>query len=142
MDCKDFFKNWCSDSFHFGKFNRWYSDYFVTVYQTGLTLSTPMVQSALMLEANWSYADWLLATADYFRFKNLVWSGLPPAPHWLPAAQGDFTFGKTASNSEDSDEVVTTRKKTSTSRATSSTDDANTVQLALATALLVLTTKK
>ena len=96
-----------------------------------------MQQATLKLESCWNYNDWLAATANHFRFKSLVWNGQSPTPHWLPAAQGDHSFGKTTSNSEDSDEPPVTRKKTS--KATSSTDDSTIVQQALAQALMVLT---
>ena len=137
VDTNEFFRNWTSDNFTWGRFNRWYSDYFLTIYTTGLKLTPSMLQSALELEPHFSYVSYLAATSEYYRFKQLLWDGRSPAPHWLPAAQGNF--GTAGTSSDDSEELPVTRKKTS--KATSSNEDSNTVQLALATALLVLTKK-
>jgi len=108
-----------------------------------------MLEGALEIETHWTYDSWCTRTADYYKFKCLLWNGLPPLPHWLPAAQGDFrtvTAKTPTSTSEDSDDAPPTRTAKKTTRATSSSttanEDSNLVQQALAQALLALTAKK
>jgi hypothetical protein len=74
---------------NYAKFNRWYSDYFVTHYGP-LRLTSNTLQAALEFEAPFNYSTWKAMTVDYFCFKQLVWDGSTPIPHWLSAAQGDF----------------------------------------------------
>ena len=124
------------------KFNRWYSDYFVTHYGP-LRLTANTLQAALELEAPFNYNVWKTMTVDYFCFKQLVWDGAAPIPRWLFAAQGDFGDFHSSSGTtpaEDSEETGTkTVKQGKTATSTSSSSTSNLVEQALAKARLVLT---
>jgi hypothetical protein len=143
FDTVNFFRSWTSNAFHFGKFNRWYSDFFLTAYGPGLELTATMMQAALELQTHFSYISYLDATANYFKFKQLIWDGTAPPPHWLPAAQGNFNFTSARTSatldSEDSDEKTEPHVTRGTASSSTSSD---TVTQALAQALLVLTSKK
>jgi hypothetical protein len=144
FDTVNFFKSWTSDNFHFGKFNRWYSDFFLTAYAPGLELTATMMQAALELTTHFSYISYQDATANYFKFKQLLWDGTAPPPHWLPAAQGNFNFtsARTSATLESEDSDERTEPHVTRGTAASSSTSADTVTQALAQALLVLTNKK
>jgi len=144
FDTKRFFDSWASDNFHYGKFNRWYQDFFLTAYAPGLELTATMMQSALELQTHFSFISYQDATATFFKFKQLLWDGTAPPPFWLPAAQGNFNFttarASATLDSEDSEERTETQH-TARATAASSSTSADTVTQALAQALLVLTKK-
>ena len=68
-----------------GLFNRLYTEYYLTLY-TGLELNTEEAAATLALRSHWSYASWTVRTASHFKHAQLLWDGVPPAPHWMPAA--------------------------------------------------------
>ena len=147
LDAKDFLRSWMTGDFNFSKFNRWYTDYFVTHYGP-LRLTANTLQAALELEAPFNYSTWKTVTVDYFCFQQLVWDGSTPIPHWLSAAQGDFGDFNSSSGTpaEDSEETgMVTRKTAETAKAgtsTASSFPSTLVEQALAQALLVLTKDK
>jgi hypothetical protein len=143
FDTKNFFDSWASDNFHYGKFNRWYQDFFLTAYAPGLELTATMLQAALEMQSHYSYVSYLDATASYFRFKQLVWNGTAPAPHWLPAAQGNFNFtsARTSATLDSEDSEERTEPHVTRGTASSSSTSADTVTQALAAAVLLLTKK-
>jgi hypothetical protein len=144
LDCKAFFRNWAGTNFKWSKFNRWYEDYFLTSYSTGVELSVHSLQSALELLPHFSYVSYMAATATCFRFKQLIWNGKAPLPHWLPAAQGNFGTGTAATgDSDDSEDRTDAQLQTRTAgTSSSSTADNSTVMQALAKAVLLLTKEK
>jgi len=101
-----------------------------------------MLQAALELETHYSYVSYLASTAHCYKFKQLLWNGTAPLPHWLPAAQGNFTAPRTSANfdSEDSEER-TEIPHTARATSSSSTAENSTVTQALAQALLLFTKK-